>query len=208
VRHAGERPERGFTLLELLVAMAIFAILGTLALSGYTELQRQSEYAGQRLDRLREVQRAVQVIAQDLGQIEPRPIRAPLGETVLPAVLATESIDYGLQFTRAGWSNTAGLPRPTLQRVGYRLDGEGLWRDHWPVLDRTLVMEPTRAKLLGQVRTVRFRFMNASREWVDRWPANDGTGAAGSERLRPAAVEVTLELEDWGIIRRVIEVAG
>jgi hypothetical protein len=58
------------------------------------------------------------------------------------------------------------------------------------------------------VRTVRFRFMNASREWVDRWPANDGTGLTGSERLRPAAVEITLELEDWGVIRRVIEVAG
>jgi len=200
--------QRGFTLLELLVAMAIFAILGTLALSGYTELQRQSEYANQRLERTREVQRAVQAIAQDLGQIEPRPIREPLGETVLPAVLATESIEYGIQFTRAGWSNTAGLPRPTLQRVGYRLDGEGLWRDHWPVLDRTLAMEPVRVKLLGQVRTVRFRFMNASREWVDRWPAGDGTGLVGTERMRPAAVEVTLELEDWGVIRRVIEVAG
>jgi len=69
-------------------------------------------------------------------------------------------------------------------------------------------MEPVRVKLLGQVRTVRFRFMNASREWVDRWPANDGTGLAGTERMRPAAVEVTLELEDWGVIRRVIEVAG
>jgi len=198
----------GFTLLELLVAMAIFAILGTLALSGYTELQRQSEYAEQRLQRTREVQRAIQTIAQDLGQIEPRPIREPLGDTVLPAVLATESIEYGMQFTRAGWSNTAGLARPTLQRVGYRLDGEGLWRDHWPVLDRTLAMEPVRVRLLTQVRTVRFRFMNASREWVDRWPANENTGLTGSERMRPAAIEVTLELEDWGVIRRVIEVAG
>jgi general secretion pathway protein J len=153
----------GFTLLELLVAMAIFAILGTLALSGYTELQQQSEYAEQRLERLREVQRAMQAIGQDLAQIEPRPIREPLGESLIPAVLATDSIEYGLQFTRAGWSNTAGLARPTLQRVGYRLDGEGLWRDHWPVLDRTLVTEPTRVKLLGKVRSVRFRFMNAGR---------------------------------------------
>jgi len=202
------RPERGFTLLELLVAMAIFAILGTLALSGYTELQRQSEYAEQRLERVREVQRAMQTIAQDLGQLEPRPIREPLGETLRPAVLAADSIEYVVQFTRAGWSNTAGLPRPTLQRVGYRLDGEGLWRDHWPVLDRTLVQEPIRVKLLTKVRTVRLRYMNASREWIDRWPPGDGTSFAGSERVRPAAVEITLDLEDWGEIRRVIEVAG
>jgi general secretion pathway protein J len=198
----------GFTLLELLVAMAIFAILGTLALSGYTELQQQSEYAEQRLERLREVQRAVQALAQDLAQIEPRPIREPLGESLVPAVLAMDSVEYGLQFTRAGWSNTAGLSRPTLQRVGYRLDGEGLWRDHWPVLDRTLATEPTRVKLLGEVRSVRFRFMNAARDWVERWPVSDGSDVAGSERLRPAAVEIELDLKDWGEIRRVIEVAG
>ena len=65
----------GFTLMELLVAMAIFAIIGTLALSGYTELQRQSEYAELRLARIREVQRAVQTLGQDLAQIEPRPVR-------------------------------------------------------------------------------------------------------------------------------------
>jgi general secretion pathway protein J len=134
----------GFTLLELLVAIAIFAFVGVMALSGYTQLAKQSEYAGQRLDRVRDVQRAVQLVGQDLAEIEPRPIREPLGEARLPAVLATESVDYRLQFTRAGWSNTAGLPRPTLQRVGYRVDNEGLWRDHWVVLDRTLSVEPTR----------------------------------------------------------------
>jgi general secretion pathway protein J len=197
----------GFTLLELLVAMAIFAILGTLALTGYTELQKQSEYAEQRLARTREVQRAVQLICQDLGQIEPRPVRQPLGEGWLPALIAGDSAESKIEFTKAGWSNTAGLERPTLQRVAYRVDQDGLWRDHWPVLDRTLAQEPVRQKLLGSVRDVRFRFMNSSREWVERWPTIDGTTDAAA-RQRPAAVEVTLDLEDWGEIRRVVEVAG
>lgn len=198
---------RGFTLLEVLVAIAIFAFVGVMALSGYTQLQKQTEYQNLRLERIREVQRAVQILTQDLTQIEPRPIRESIGDQHVPAVLAGESVEYKLEFTRSGWMNTAGLPRPTLQRVGYRLDQDGLWRDYWRTLDRTQTSEPVRFRLLSGVRAVTFRFLSPSQEWIDRWP-QPGGNPAEQERLRPAAVEVTLELDDWGTIRRVVEVAG
>jgi general secretion pathway protein J len=203
---AARSPVRGFTLLEMLVAIAIFAVVSTLALTGYTQLQQQSEYLEQRLSRLREVQRAVQTLCQDLEQLEPRPVREPLGDGYLPALQVTDTLEYRLQLTRAGWSNTGGLPRPTLQRVGYRVEDEQLWRDHWPALDRTLVVEPVKVRMLDGVRGVRFRFLTSNRQWVDRWPAQQvGTR---NERSRPAAIEVVIELEDWGEIRRLVEIAG
>jgi general secretion pathway protein J len=199
--------QRGFTLLELLVAIAIFAVVGALAMGGYVELQKQNEHTQQTLERVGEIQRAVQLLALDFEQLEPRPIREPLGDGRIPALLADASTDYRVQLTRAGWSNTAGLPRPTLQRIGYRVDQDGLWRDTWPVLDRTLTVEPLRRKLLGRVNAVSFRFLSDGTTWVDRWPVGGSTGPA-VERARPIAVEITLDLEDWGVIRRLVEVAG
>ena len=109
---------RGFTLLEMLVAIAIFAVVSTLALTGYTQLQRQSEYTGATAEPAARYSVRFRRCCADLEQLEPRPVREPLGDGYLPALQVTDTLEYRLQLTRAGWSNTGGLPRPTLQRVG------------------------------------------------------------------------------------------
>jgi prepilin-type N-terminal cleavage/methylation domain-containing protein len=105
-------------------------------------------------------------------------------------------------FTRTGWANPAGIQRPALERVSYRLEKGVLKRMHWPVLDATEASVPIGRDLLSHVKSVRFRYLTDARQWITQWPPIGNT----SLRMRPFAIEVTLELEDWGRIVRVIEV--
>lgn len=202
------RHTSGFTLLEVLIAVAIFVVVGALAMGGYNELVKQSEIVAKSNTRTRAVQNAVQRITQDFATLEPRPVREPLGESFQPALRADARNEQLVDLTHSGWSNPAGVPRSTLQRVTYRLDEDRrLYRDYWYVLDRTLSAEPASALLIDKVETFKLRFMDANRRWHEQWPPL-GYSAPDVMRLRPIAVEITLELEDWGEIKRLVEVAG
>lgn len=203
----------GFTLLEILVAVAIFGIVGMLAFGGYSELTRQSERLAESAARTRAIQTAVHRISQDFSSLEPRPIREPLGDSLQPALLADARSERIAEFTHSGWSNPAGVPRSTLQRVVYTLEDGKLMRSYWVTLDRTLATEPVRTMLLDRVKSMNLRFMTNQRRFTDQWPPALGGGAVGANAARaastlPIAVEVTLELEDWGEITRLVEVAG
>lgn len=198
---------RGFTLVELLVAIFIFAIVSAIAMGGYNELVKQSDIASAGAARTRNVQAAVQRLVLDFTSLEPRPVREPLGDSVQPALRAGTGTEQIAELTHSGWSNPAGVPRSTLQRVSYRLEDDKLMREYWVVLDRTLTGEPQRAELINRVERISLRFMDGNRSWHEQWPPL-GYSAPDAPQLRPIAVEITLELEDWGEIKRMVEVAG
>ena len=198
---------RGFTLLEILVAIAIFAIVGMMAMMGYNELVSQSERIDAGAGRTRAIQAAIMRMSQDFAELEPRPVRQAMGQEVDPALRAVPSTDELVELTHAGWSNPAGVPRPTLQRVSYRLDGEKLWRDYWPVLDRTTNVEPVSVKLLDGVKAISLRYMGQDHDWKEQWPPL-GYSGPDARFIRPLAVEINIELDDWGKLQRVVEVSG
>jgi prepilin-type N-terminal cleavage/methylation domain-containing protein len=115
--------ERGFTLLELLVAIAIFAVIGAMALTGYVQLQTERLLAATLSVR---GSSGPQILTQGSRADGAAADPPAIGDGRLPALMAGTTVTPRSHARRLG--NTAGLPRPTLQRrVSRRQDG--LWRD-------------------------------------------------------------------------------
>ncbi len=197
----------GFTLIELLVAMAIVAVIGIMALTGISRVISQQTIARETSERWREVQLAMRIVVQDLAQVHPRPVRDETGQGYSPSIVANPSAQFALELSRGGWSNPAEFPRGTVLRVAYDWEDDKLVRFHWPVADRTLATPPVRTELLGGVENVEITFLGSNGQPGFEWPP---IGSSGQNRLidRPRAIEFVVELEDYGRIRRLIEVAN
>lgn len=204
------RGQRGFTLVEILVASAVAAILAAMAFVAVNDALRNREQLREAQARLIALQFTVRTLVQDFSQLAPRPVRASVGEGYEPALAALGGLASEVHLTRYGWNNPAGIQRSNLQRVRYRLRDGVLYREYWLVLDAQLQPEPVERAVLDRVRSFAVRFMNDSRQWQDTWPPPQpgGDEQMRFQRWRPIAVEVTLDLEDMGVIRRLIEVPG
>jgi general secretion pathway protein J len=196
---------RGFTLVEILVATAILAIISVLAYGGYNELTQQASIANDQMQRVRAIQTAVLKLSQDFIQLEPRPVREPLGSGTQAALRVDSRTGSLLSLTRSGWANPAGVGRSTLQRVDYRLENDVLFRDQHQSLDSVIDAEPLHLKLLDRVKAIRFEFLDVQQQWSTEWPR---AGAPASIRGRPLAVKFEIDLEDWGTITRIVEVSN
>lgn len=197
---------RGFTLIEVLVAVAIFGVLMVLTTVTVDRSLANADMLGERMDRLQAIQRTMRLLSTDLFQSAPRPVRDELGETYMPSVRSDLLGNFALELTHGGWPNPAGLQRSTLQRTAYRIEEETITRLHWSVLDRTYSNEPLAMVLLDGVQGLNFRFLQDNGEWTEQWPPQGPQGTAGVG-LRPRAVEIVLTLFDEGELTRVVEVA-
>ena len=201
---AAATPQHGFTLLELLVALAIFALVSVMAYGGLATVLDQQFATEEIAEQLARLQKTYMVLQRDFEQVVPRPVRDEFGETMAPLSGGTQ-----LQLTRGGWNNPAGHPRSSLRRVGYRLEEQSLVRYAWSVLDRAQNSEPLEQSLLDGVTGIRTRYLDEGNEWQDSWPPETlvATGAQAGFSL-PLAVEVQLEHERFGPITWLFQMPG
>lgn len=187
---------RGFTLLEVLVAMAIFAIIGLGANELLRTISHTHDRAKQITDSLNQLSMAFVIMERDITEIVPRSIRDQNGDPLPPLMVGTGK--YLMQFTRTGWNNPTGLARSDMQRIAYQLTDKGvLQRKMWLVLDRAPNSKPITQVLLNGVKDVRVSLLLADGNSATTWPDSN------KPMQLPAAVELTIDTKSLGELRRV-----
>lgn len=197
------RRQTGFTLLELLVALSIFALLAAMAYGGLNTVLKTRKATDTQAERLARLQQTFFWLERDIVQAIDRPIRDEYGDPQ-PALRGVTLGDLRLELTRNGWRNPVGRVRSHLQRVAWGLKDERLMRYYWNVLDRAQDSKPLSTEMLDGVQRLELRFMDAAGKWGEVWPAVSRRGGPGDPL--PRAVEVTLESEREGRITRLFEV--
>lgn len=184
----------GFTLIELVVAMSIFAVLSLAGWQVFNNLMITRERASVQAERLSAEQLAYGQLLRDLTQAVARPVRDQAGTQ---AALLLDA--QRLSVTRTGYFDPRFRQVSPLERVQYVLEGENFVRLSNPQIDQTGVAQPTRTVLLRDVQQLRFEALNPEPQPL--WPSladqpppsnpSQGSVPAGDTRL-PRGVQVTL----------------
>lgn len=192
----------GFTLLEVLIAIAIFSVVSLASFTIFDTVLRGDESSKLRTERHNELQRAFLLIERDLSQIARRTMRLN-GEAAQNKFLQSSEDNFidneqAILFVRHGWTNPGWLlPRSEMQAVAYRVNDEVLERIHYNFVDAVVGQEPKVRPLLSQVNAISFQYYDG-KKWQDAWP----------KPTLPLAIAIEVDSQDFGIIRRQFLVAG
>ena len=189
--------QSGITLLELLVVIAVFSIMSAAAYSGLQNSLKAEENFSASMKDLEAVQMSLTLFQRDIMQLSPRGIRDAFGDDEAAIVLLN---GQELVFSRGGNFSSLKLDQTELTRVSYSLQDEQFIRSHWRHLDSTQGDRPLSASLLGKVTNLQIRVLDQNNLWHLDWPI--------SNNAKIRALELTIELEDWGEIHRLFPAPG
>lgn len=183
--------QAGFTLVELLVALAIFGLIAVAGgyLLGFS--LKAQESTGQSLDRLSSVRRASVLLTADMAQLVPRISRDERGDRQA-AVVGDQTI---LAFVRGGWTNDSEAPRSSLQKLSYSLVDRSLVRTSWPMVDGVAPDRAVRSRLMTGISKLAWRYRRQG-VWTDTWRPQRPADV-------PDAIELTMTIDGVGDIRQL-----
>lgn len=189
-------PQHGFTLIELMVALLVLAVLGVVLASGMNQVTRWYHQLSDEMTASSQLLKAQALLMSDLLQLAPRSISDVQG-TPLPACLSYA--DGGFECTR--FDNREG--GSGLMRFGYVVDKEGLWRLRWSSLDRAGMAEPLRQQVLTEVTAMTVEWLDATGQPFTQWPP---AGANALTQL-PSSINVVLLSAQQEVVRMVFPVS-
>ena len=192
--------QRGFTLIEVLIAITIFAIMITIGYSGLSSMTRSQEITEKNIQRLSDLQLGFKLIQNDLEQAIDRPIRDELGDQQGSMRSGIDDSNL-IEFVRLGWNNPSEQARSRLQHIYYELNDNQLIRHYYYHVDQTQGVESIQRVLFDQVNAIEINYINNDRESVGNWSSESNTPL-------PLAIEIIISFDDIGDVRRLFRVAG
>jgi general secretion pathway protein J len=184
---------RGFTLVEALLALAIFGVIAVLAYRATSSLSEGEARLSNEAQRWRSLETLFTRFEADIRQAVPRSTRT--GAAREPAWLGTVyEGQSALVFTRAG-SEFVLEPGPAGQRMAYRMNGNTLELAYWPALDHTDGARPIIYPLVTGIAAFQLEYLTRDGRWRDRWPL------LGEDDV-PRAVRLTMTIDDGSRIDR------
>jgi general secretion pathway protein J len=199
--------QKGFTLLELLVSLAIFSVIYLVAYGTLSTILSGSQALKTEQKRWQQLDVVFTLMQEDLGFATERNIRDTNGYKIpalygQPTDLRAESLPT-LEFSRAGLRVLSADRETGERRVAYRLKDGALYREMWPTLDRKYDAKPVDDRLLTEVKEFDLRFLNREGEWLVSWPDE-----RHQEEILPVAIDVTINTQEDGEINRKFLVNG
>ncbi len=175
------QPDAGFTLIEVLVALALFALISGAGFTMLDQVLRTQRSTEGRLERLAELQRAMVLVTTDFLQARGRSFTAEPGDTSPTIAFRRNAADLG----EGAVSLTYQLQNGALMRIVSRSSGPPI----------------ARQALLPGVTAADWRFYDAQSGWQVEWPPQGQL--PGAAPPNPRAVELRVTLANGQALRRV-----